>query len=200
MTAEHIHRHLQQFRPQQNLLLLPHTQAEPSTTSSMQPLFKNGNADSASKDNKSHTISSNGSHLKSAFSIRSLLSGGVDSKEGAVGQLSSDFSHHLSRLAAPFGHIHPTKHLDNNFNNSTETHDNAQSNEDFVDVDGGMLEDEEEEDIDLEEDESLDNNEDSKCDEENVSEDGKETSSMSDGKKSSEKEDNLTPEEKEKVN
>ena len=199
MTAEHIHRHLQQFRPQQNLLILPPTPAESSASINMQPLFKNGRDNSSSKENNSDTISSNGSTLKSAFSIRSLLSGGVESKDGVSGQISNEFSHHLSRLAAPFSHIYPQKHLENSLNNPTEMHENAHGNEDYVDVDGGMLEDEEEEDIDLEEDESLDNNEDSKCDDENVSEDGKERSSGLDGKKTSEKEENLTPEEKEKV-
>ena len=199
MTAEHIHRHLQQFRPQQNMLILPPTSTESSASINMQPLFKNGRDNSSSKENKSDSISSNGSTLKSAFSIRSLLSGGVESKDGVAGQISNEFSHHLSRLAAPFSHIYPPKHLENNQNNPPAMHENAHGNEDYVDVDGGMLEDEEEEDIDLDEDESLDNNEDSKCDDENVSEDGKESSSGGEGKKSSEKEENLTPEEKEKV-
>ena len=199
MTAEHIQRHLQQqFRPQQNLLLLPPPRSE---STNMQPLFKNENVDGRmSKENKSNTLSSNGNTLKSAFSIRSLLSGGVDSKDVVAGQITNEFSHHLSRLAAPFGHLYPSKQLEKDFNESRDAKENSNSNEEFVDVDGGLLEDEEEEDIDLEEDDSLDNNEGSKCGDENVSDDGKDTPSSShDGKKSNEKEENLTPEEKEKV-
>ena len=196
MTAEHIQRHLQQqFRPQQNLLLLPPPRSE---STNMQPLFKNENVDGRmSKENKSNTLSSNGNTLKSAFSIRSLLSGGVDSKDVVAGQITNEFSHHLSRLAAPFGHLYPSKQMEKDFNESRDdAKENSNSNEEFVDVDGGLLEDEEEEDIDLEEDDSLDNNEGSKCGDENVSDDGKDTpSSSGDGKKSNEKEENLTPEE-----
>ena len=199
MTAEHIHRHLQQFRPQENSLLLPPAQSESSSPLNMQSFFKNGNDEGASKENKSSAVSTNGNTLKSAFSIRSLLSGGVDSKDGVAGHISNEFSHHLSRLAAPFGHIYNSKHLETKFNSSSESRDNSHGNEDFVDVDGGIIDDDEDEDIDLEEDESIDNNEDSKCDDGNGSEDDKETSSLGDDKKDGDKEENLTPEEKEKV-
>ena len=198
MTAEHIHRHLQQFRPQQNILLLPHTQSEASAASNMQPLFKNVNVGSTS-ENKSNTISSNGSHLKSAFSIRSLLSGGGDSKEG-VGNIAGNLGHHLNKLVNPLSQMNPTKHLDNNnFNPSHGRDSNDQDTDDFVDVDGGMIDEEDEGDIDLEEDELLENSEDNKCDAENMSDDGNNDSSAGDGKKDEDKDENLTPEEKAKV-
>ena len=200
MTAEHIQRHLQQFRAPQNMLLIPSTPSSESASSlNMGSIFQNGKDDKDIKENKSNSLSSNGSTLKSAFSIRSLLSGGADGKEGLAGQISNEFSNHLSRLAAPFNHIYPTKHIENNLSSPSESHKNSNGNEDYVDVDGGIIDEEDEEDIDLEEDESLENNEDSKCDDENVSEDGKESLMGEDGKKKDEKDENLTPEEKEKV-
>ena len=196
MTAEHIQRHLQQFRAPQNMLLIPPPPSSESSSSlNIGPLFENGKD---VKENKS--LSSNGNTLKSAFSIRSLLSGGVDAKDGLAGQISNEFSNHLSRLAAPFTHIYPPKQLENNLSSPSEPHKNSNGNEDYVDVDGGIIDDEDEEDIDLEEDETLENNEDSKCDDENVSDDGKESSNGDEGKKKDDKEENLTPEEKEKVN
>ena len=200
MTAEHIQRHLQQFRTPQNMLLIPPTpSSESSSGLNSGARFQNGKDHNETKENKSDSLSSNSSTLKSAFSIRSLLSGGAVEKDGLAGQISNEFSNHLSRLAAPFSHIYPAKHLENNLNRPSDSYKVSNGNEDFVDVDGEIIDEEDEGDIDLEEDESLENNEDSKCDDENVSEDGKENSSGEDGKTKEEKEENLTPEEKEKV-